>query len=113
MLVCTKNGTYLFAVLQKTRIFAKKLIDMAVLNFTSREFRSQQAHVFDLADKGDKIIIRRNRKQAYTLVPIDDDDLTITPELQARIDKAREEIKAGNCITLKSRADIDAYFDSL
>lgn len=86
---------------------------MAVLNFTSREFRSQQAHVFDLADQGETIIIRRNRKQAYTLVPIDDDDLTITPELQARIDKARAEIKAGNCVTLKSHEDIDAYFDRL
>lgn len=86
---------------------------MAVLNFTSREFRSQQAHVFDLADKGEKIIIRRNRKQAYTLVPIEDEDLTITPELQARIDKARAEIKAGNCITLKSKEELEAYFESL
>lgn len=86
---------------------------MAVLNFTSREFRSQQAHVFDLADKGEKIIIHRNKKQAYTLVPIEEDDLGITPELQARIDKARVEIKAGNCKTLKSHADIDAYFNSL
>ncbi len=86
---------------------------MAVLNFTSREFRRQQAHVFDLADQGEKVIIRRSRKQAYTLVPIENDDLTITPELQARIDKARAEIKAGNCVTLKSHADIDAYFDSL
>ncbi len=34
---------------------------MAVLNFTSREFRSQQAHVFELADRGEKIIIRRNK----------------------------------------------------
>lgn len=86
---------------------------MAVLNFTSREFRSQQARVFDLADKGEKIIIRRSKKQAYTLVPIEDDDLTITPEMQARIDKARAEIKAGRCTTLKSHADIDAYFDGL
>ena len=43
--------------------------------------------MFDLADKGEKVIIRRSRKQAYTLVPVEDDDLTITPELQARIDK--------------------------
>jgi len=39
--------------------------------------------------------------------------LMITPELQARIDKAREEIKSGKCVTLKSSEDIDAYFDSL
>ena len=112
-LICTKNGTHLFAVLQKTRIFAKKLIDMAVLNFTSREFRSQQAHVFDLADKGDKIIIRRSRKQAYTLVPIDDDDLTITPELQAKIDKAREEYRQGNYISCSTKEELQAYLDSL
>lgn len=86
---------------------------MAVLNFISREFRSQQAHVFDLADKGEKIIIRRNRKQAYILVPIADEDLTITPELQARIDKAREDIKAGNCVTLSSKEELEAYLESL
>ncbi len=86
---------------------------MAVLNFTSREFRSQQAHVFDLADKGDKVIIRRSKKQAYTLVPVEDDDLTITPELQARIDKARAEIKAGNGITVHGREELDAYLESL
>ncbi len=86
---------------------------MAVLNFTSREFRNQQAHVFDLADKGDKVIIRRSKKQAYTLVPVEDDDLTITPELQARIDKARAEIKAGNGITVHGREELDVYLESL
>ena len=91
--------------LQKNKI-------MAVLNFTSREFRSQQAHVFDLADKGEKIVIRRRHKQAYTLVPIKDDDLAITPELQARIDKAREEIKAGKCITVRGKEELDAYLET-
>lgn len=86
---------------------------MAVLNFTSREFRSQQAHVFDLADKGEKVIIRRNKKQAYTLVPIEDDDLTITTELQARIDNARAEIKAGNCVTVHGIEELNAYLESL
>ncbi len=111
--VYSKRCTFVCCLVENTYNCNKYLIDMAVLNLTSRVFRSQQAHVFDLADKGEIIIIRRGRKQAFTLVPIDDDDLTITPELQAKIDKAREEIKAGNCITLKSRADIDAYFDSL
>lgn len=94
-------------------IFATKRKIMAVLNFTSGEFRSQQAHVFDLADKGEKIIIRRNKKQAYTLVPVEEEDLTFTPELQARIDKAREEIKAGKCITVRGKEELDAYLESL
>lgn len=112
-MACTNFGTFCLAISKKRPIFAQKRKIMAVLNFTSREFRSQQAHVFDLADQGEKIIIRRSRKQAYTLVPVEDDDLTITPELKARIDKAKAEIKAGNCVTLKSHAEIEAYFDSL
>ena len=86
---------------------------MAVLNFTSREFRSQQAHVFELADQGEKVIIRRSKKQAYTLVPVLDDDFTITPELQARIDKARAEIKAGECVTVRGKEELNAYLTSL
>lgn len=86
---------------------------MGVLNFTSREFRSQQAHVFDLADQGEMIIIRRNKKQAYTLVPIEDADLAITPALQAKLDAARAEIKAGNCTTVCGIDELNAYLDSL
>ena len=86
---------------------------MAILNFTSREFRSQQDYVFKLADQGEKIIIRRNKKQAYTLVPIDDDDFTFTPELEAKIEKAREDIKAGRCKVLNDHEEIDKYFETL
>jgi hypothetical protein len=68
---------------------------MAVLNFTSREFRSQQAHVFDLADQGEKIVIRRSKKQAYTLVPVEDEDedITFTKSLEERIGMALQEVK--------------------
>lgn len=83
---------------------------MAVLNFTAREFRSRLAHVFDLADQGEKIIIRR-RKQAYTLVPIEDEDLTITPELQAKIDKVRVDIKAGRVHSMLPGEDLDHFLD--
>ena len=37
----------------------------------------------------------------------------ITPDLQAKLDKAREEIDSGQCITLKLHDDIDKYFASL
>ena len=66
---------------------------VAVLNFTSREFRSQQAHVFDLADQGEKIVIRRSKKQAYTLVPVEDEDITFTKSLEERIGMALQEVK--------------------
>lgn len=37
----------------------------------------------------------------------------ITPDLQAKLDKVREDIHRGQCITLKSHDDIDGYFASL
>ena len=77
-----------------------------------REYRNNLAASFTKADNGEQVLIRR-KNEIYALVKVGREDLMITPELQARIDKAREEIKAGKCVTLKSSEDIDAYFDSL
>ena len=77
-----------------------------------RENRNNLAASFTRADNGEQVLIRR-KNDIYALVKVGREDLVITPELQARIDKAREEIKSGKCVTLKSNEDIDAYFDSL
>lgn len=72
-----------------------KFYIMAVLQITSRQFRDKQKAIFELADKGEKIIIRRGDKQAYVLVPVDYDDLYFTPEMLAKIDKAVKQAKEG------------------
>ena len=72
-----------------------------------REYRNNLAASFTKADNGEQVLIRR-KNEIYALVKVGREDLMITPELQARIDKAREEIKSGNCVTLKSSEDIDA-----
>ena len=77
-----------------------------------REYRNNLAASFAKADNGEQVLIRR-KNEIYALVKVGREDLMITPELQARLDKARAEIKSGKCITLKSSEDIDAYFDSL
>lgn len=77
-----------------------------------REYRNNLAASFTKADNGEQVLIRR-KNEIYALVKVGREDLMITPELQARIDKARAEIKSGKCVTLKSSEDIDAYFDSL
>lgn len=66
---------------------------MQVIN--TREFRANQKKYYDLATK-EKVIIRRGR-QSFALVHVEDDELTVTPELQVKIDKARAEIRAGKC----------------
>ena len=84
-----------------------------MLQVTSREFREKQASWFDIADQGEQVIIRRRGKRSYMLTPICDSDITITPELQAKIDKAREAHQSGECITCNTHEEIDKYLDNL
>lgn len=84
-----------------------------MITVSAREFRSNQASIFDKADGGEKIIIRRGKKQAYTLVPVYDEDMDITPQLQAKIEQARQEYKEGKTVSIRTHEELDAFFDSL
>jgi len=70
------------------------------------------ASSFDRVDAGEHVFIRR-KNQLYTIVPVSEDDLTITPELAAKIEKARQEYRKGKTISLKTHEDIDRYFESM
>jgi len=70
------------------------------------------ASSFDRVDAGERVFIRR-KNQLYTIVPVSDDELTVTPELAAKIEKARQEFRDGNTISLKSHEDVDRYFESM
>ena len=76
---------------------------MHIIN--TKEFRANQKKYFDLAIK-EEVIIRRGRKQAFVLVPLDGDEYTITPELQARIDKAREQYDKGIFVRCSTKAEL-------
>ena len=79
---------------------------MHIIN--TKEFRANQKKYFDLAIKED-VIIRRGRKQAFILVPLDGDEYTITPELQARIDKAREQYEKGTFVGCSTKDELRAH----
>lgn len=80
---------------------------MSVIEVSSREFRANQKTYFDLADKGEKIILKRGKKQAYVLTPVDNDDLYFTPEMLEKIDKSIQQAKEGKVEYLNSVEDID------
>jgi len=42
-----------------------------------------------------------------------EEKMEITPELQAEIEQAEADYRAGKCIVLETREDIDRYLDSL
>ena len=79
---------------------------------TIRDFRSNIATSFDRVDAGERVLVRR-RNKVYTIVPVEDDDLTITPELQAKIDKARQEFREGRITHFETAADMQKWMDEL
>lgn len=82
---------------------------MAILEITSRQFRDKQKDIFDLADKGEKVIIKRGKKQAYVLTPIDDDDLYFTPEMIEKIDRSIQQAKEGKVKRIKNIQELDKF----
>jgi hypothetical protein len=84
---------------------------MITLSFT--DFRKNMANSFDLVDGGEHVFINRGSRKMYAIIPVGDDDLTITPALAAKIEKARKEFKEGKGTSLKTHEDIDKYFESL
>jgi hypothetical protein len=84
-----------------------------IVETTSRQFRERQKDFFDMADNGQKIVIRRGSKQAYVLTPVSTDDLYFTSELIARIKESQKEIKEGKTIVVKTKEDLNNFFESL
>ena len=79
---------------------------------TVRDFRTNLSANFDRVDAGERILVRR-RNRVYTIVAVEEDDLTITPELQAKIDKARQEYKEGKTLRFESAEAMQKWMDEL
>lgn len=86
---------------------------MKIIETTSRRFREHQKDYFDLADKGQKVIIKRGSKQAYVLTPVSNDDLYFTQEMVQRIKESQQEIKEGKYTEIKTKEELKNFFDSL
>jgi hypothetical protein len=86
---------------------------MATLEVTSREFREKQKSIFDKADNGEQIIIKRGKKQAYVLTPISTNDLYFSPEMTAKIELSIQQIKESNVVKVNSKEDLKKLLDSL
>lgn len=79
---------------------------------TVRDFRNRMAAAFDMTDAGENIFIRRGDK-IYAIVSVSNEDLTISPSLQLKIDKARSEFDSGESVTFKSAAEAQKWMDEL
>lgn len=70
---------------------------MGIKKTTNRQFGERQKDLFDVADKGENV----------------DGDMYFTPEMVQRIKDSGQEVKKGKGIVIKTKEDLDAYFDSL
>ncbi len=77
-----------------------------------RDFRQHLGATLDRAAKGEEVLIKRHNEY-FVLSKVEREDLTITPELQERIDKARKDYEEGKCITCHNEEELQAFFDSL
>lgn len=79
---------------------------------TVGKFRNEMAKFLDLASSGERVIVRRNHRM-YTILPVEDDELSITPALQAKIDRARQDYKEGKCSSCDTPEELSSFLESL
>lgn len=79
---------------------------------TATYFRNNQASVLDRVDQGEDLYITRGRRR-YAIVPIADDGLTVTPELQARIDEALDNVGKPGTVICHTHDELDRFLAAL
>ena len=81
---------------------------------TTSEFRSQQAKMLGLADKGENVIIHRRNKPSYMLVKVEiEENVVLSPEAEKMIAKSRQEYREGKVKSFNSSTDAQAWLESL
>jgi hypothetical protein len=86
---------------------------MRIIQTTSRHFRNKQKDFFDLADRGEKVIIRRGKKQAYLLTPVDDEDIYFTPEMLDKINRSIKQVQEGMITKIETEEELNQFLESL
>jgi len=86
---------------------------MAIIQTTSRQFRDKQKDFFDLADKGEKVVIMRGKKRAYLLTPVDDKDIYFTPAMLDKINRSIKQVQEGLVTKIETEEELNQFLDSL
>lgn len=79
---------------------------------TVSDYRKNLSSAFDRASRGETVLIRR-RNQIFTLTNVGNEDIEITPELQKKIDAARNEYREGKTLHFETSEEVQNWMDSL
>ena len=77
-----------------------------MLVISSREFRQNQRIYFERADKGEQIIVQRGKDKAYTLTPVNDNDVYFNAEMVERIKQSIKQVEEGKVKKVSTTEEI-------
>lgn len=77
-----------------------------MLVISSREFRQNQKKYFEIADKGEQVIVQRAKDKAYALTPVTQDDMYFSADMVDKIKQSIAEIKEGKVTKVSTAAGI-------
>jgi PHD/YefM family antitoxin component YafN of YafNO toxin-antitoxin module len=88
---------------------------------SSSEFRTRMGAMLALADRGEQVVIKRNRKPSYVLSSVEAEnaeeaeDNFFTPEMVAEIKSSHAEYLTGSddAITCSNHEELQRFLDSL
>lgn len=76
------------------------------------DFRSNLAASLNLVDQGELLFLRRHNK-VYAIVLVDDDDLTVSPQLAEKIATARSEFQERKTLAFENATSAQKWMDEL
>lgn len=79
---------------------------MRMLVINSREFRQNQRLYFDKVDNGEQVIVQRGKDKAYSLTPVDKDDLYFNAAMVKQIRESIKQVENGQVIRVTSSDEI-------
>jgi hypothetical protein len=79
---------------------------------TVSDFRNNLAESFSRVSNGENVLIRR-KNEIYALVKIGNEDLSLSPELQKRIDDVHQAFKSGDYTACSTPKELDSFLNSL
>lgn len=74
------------------------------------DFRSNLAASLNLVDQGEQIFLRRHNK-IYAIVLVDEDDLSVTPQMAEKLANARKEFQERKTLVFDSAASAQQWMD--
>lgn len=78
-----------------------------------RDFRSNQSKYLALASQGEHVVLK-SRVGRFRIVPVDMDDSIMTKaEFDEKIEAARQDILAGNGVTVKGVEELNSFLENL